>query len=96
MFDSVALLTCRLSPVAVAWFTWDARCAGAEGGLHVDAEGLRARATGWQPRVALADQPLARGVHYWTLRLDHYDGNADPAFGVARADVAKDKMLGND
>ncbi|XP_039751163.1 E3 ubiquitin-protein ligase TRIM9 isoform X1 [Pararge aegeria] len=80
----------------VAWFTWDARCAGAEGGLSVDAEGLRARASGWQPRVALADQPLARGVHYWRLRLDHYDGNADPAFGIARADVARDKMLGSD
>ncbi|XP_045768477.1 E3 ubiquitin-protein ligase TRIM9 isoform X2 [Maniola jurtina] len=80
----------------VAWFTWDARCAGAEGGLSVDAGGLSARASGWQPRVALADQPLARGVHYWCLRVDHYDGNADPAFGIARAEVARDKMLGSD
>ena len=81
----------------VAWFTWDARCGGrgAEGGLCIGAEGLSARAGGWQARVALADAPLARGLHYWRLRLDHYDGDADPAFGIARADVARDKMLGN-
>lgn len=78
----------------MAWFTWDARCASAEGGLTIGAEGLSARAGGWQPRVALADQPLARGVHYWRVRVDHYDGDADPAFGIARADVARDKMLG--
>lgn len=63
--------------------------------MSVCAEGLSARAAGWQPRVVLADQPLARGLHYWRLRIDHYDGDADPAFGIARADVAKDKMLGN-
>ncbi|CAH0714313.1 unnamed protein product, partial [Brenthis ino] len=83
----------------VAWFTWDARCAAgarAEGGLALSADGLCARAGGWQPRVALADQPLARGLHYWRLRVDDYDGDADPAFGVARADVARDKMLGSD
>nr|XP_026500330.1 E3 ubiquitin-protein ligase TRIM9 isoform X1 [Vanessa tameamea] len=80
----------------VAWFTWDARCASAEGGLAIGADGLVARASGWQPRVALADQPLARGLHYWRLRIDEYDGDADPAFGIARADVARDKMLGSD
>ncbi|VVC89930.1 unnamed protein product, partial [Leptidea sinapis] len=57
-----------------------------EGGLVIGAEGLSARAGGWQPRVVVADQPLARGVHYWRLRVDRYDGDADPAFGVARHD----------
>ncbi|XP_059050063.1 E3 ubiquitin-protein ligase TRIM9 [Achroia grisella] len=84
----------------VAWFTWDVRCGSGgscgSGGLSLSAGGLSARAAGWQPRVALADQPLARGLHYWRLRLDHYDGDADPAFGIARADVARDKMLGSD
>ncbi|GBP63276.1 E3 ubiquitin-protein ligase TRIM9 [Eumeta japonica] len=80
----------------VAWFTLDARCADSEGGLRIDADGLSARATGWQPRVALADTPLARGTHYWRISVDEYDGDADPAFGIARADVAKDKMLGSD
>ncbi|KAI5638861.1 SPRY domain-containing protein [Phthorimaea operculella] len=80
----------------VAWFTWDARCSEPEGGLTLSADGLTAKAAGWQPRVALADQPLARGVHYWRLRIDQYDGDADPAFGIARADVARDKMLGSD
>lgn len=78
----------------MAWFTWDTRCAIGEGALSLDAAGLTARAGGWQPRVALADQPLARGCHYWRLRIDDYDGDADPAFGIARAEVARDKMLG--
>lgn len=82
----------------VAWFTWDARCSSGGGGsgVSLSADGARAAAAGWQPRVVLADQPLARGLHYWTLRLDAYDGDADPAFGIARADVARDKMLGSD
>ncbi|KAM3964161.1 E3 ubiquitin-protein ligase Trim9 [Aphomia sociella] len=82
----------------VAWFTWDVRCGSAsgDGGVSLSADGLSARASGWQPRVALADQPLARGLHYWRLRIDQYDGDADPAFGIARADVARDKMLGID
>lgn len=84
----------KLLFLIVAWFTWDARCASVEGGLAIGSEGLVARASGWQPRVALADQPLARGLHYWRLRIDDYDGDADPAFGIARADVARDKMLG--
>lgn len=89
--DAIGLQT---SPVA--WFAWDARCAvgRAEGALSVGADGLSASAAGWQPRVLIADTPLARGTHYWRLRLDHYDADADPAFGVARADVARDKMLG--
>ncbi|KAJ8721547.1 hypothetical protein PYW07_002322 [Mythimna separata] len=80
----------------VAWFTWDARCAEPEGGVTLSGDGLSAAAAGWQARVALADQPLARGRHYWRLRVDRYDGDADPAFGIARADVARDKMLGSD
>ncbi|CAH0407046.1 unnamed protein product [Chilo suppressalis] len=80
----------------VAWFTWDVRFGCADGGVALSADGLSASAAGWQPRVALADQPLARGLHYWRLRLDQYDGDADPAFGIARADVARDKMLGSD
>lgn len=63
-------------------------------GVTLSGDGLSAAAGGWQPRVALADTPLARGVHYWRLRIDRYDADADPAFGVARADVARDKMLG--
>ncbi|XP_041984748.1 E3 ubiquitin-protein ligase TRIM9 [Aricia agestis] len=85
-----------LQTASVAWFAWDARCSGAEGGLTIGADGLSARAGGWQPRVAVADTPLARGVHYWRLRVDRYDGDADPAFGVARAGVSRDKMLGAD
>lgn len=49
---------------------------------------------GWQARVSLTGQPLACGVHYWRVRIDEYDGDVDPAFDIARAEVARDKMLG--
>lgn len=87
-----------LQTAPVAWFTWDATCAaeGAPSGLQLSADGLGAAVQGWEHRVALADAPLARGRHYWRLRIQRYEGDADPAFGVARADVARDKMLGSD
>lgn len=37
---------------------------------------------------------FARGVHYWEYEITKYDASADPSFGVARNDVAKDEMLG--
>lgn len=42
----------------------------------------------------MSNLAFSRGVHYWELSVDRYDGNADAAFGVARCAVAKDKMLG--
>lgn len=37
---------------------------------------------------------FSRGVHYWEFTIDKYTADTDPAFGVARIDVTRDKMLG--
>lgn len=49
---------------------------------------------GWEHRVALGSVGFSRGVHYWEFTIDNYTADTDPAFGVARIDVARNKMLG--
>lgn len=51
-------------------------------------------ADGWEHCVALGSVGFSRGVHYWEFTIDKYTADTDPAFGVARIDVARDKMLG--
>lgn len=49
---------------------------------------------GWEHRVGLGSVGFSRGVHYWEFTIEKYVPDTDPAFGVARIDVARDKMLG--
>lgn len=49
---------------------------------------------GWEHSVALGSVGFSRGVHYWEFTIDTYTADTDPAFGIARIDVARDKMLG--
>jgi hypothetical protein len=51
-------------------------------------------ADGWEHCVALGSVGFSRGVHYWEFTIDKYTSDTDPAFGVARIDVSRDKMLG--
>lgn len=51
-------------------------------------------ADGWEHCVALGSVGFSRGVHYWEFTIDKYSADTDPAFGIARIDVGRDKMLG--
>lgn len=49
---------------------------------------------GWDHRIALGCVGFSRGVHYWEFTVNKYVADTDPAFGIARIDVARDQMLG--
>lgn len=49
---------------------------------------------GWDHRIALGSVGFSRGIHYWEFTINKYVADTDPAFGVARIDVARDQMLG--
>lgn len=61
---------------------------------RLSADGLTATTDSYEPRILLSSVGFSRGVHYWEFTVDRYDGAADPAFGIARRDVARDAMLG--
>ena len=48
----------------------------------------------YENKVVLSNVGFSRGMHYWEINIDRYDGSADPAFGVACQDVCRNKMLG--
>ena len=50
----------------------------------------------FEHRVAIGNVGFSRGIHYWEITIERYQNNADIAFGIARCQVAKDKMLGMD
>ncbi|XP_069952679.1 E3 ubiquitin-protein ligase TRIM9-like isoform X2 [Cherax quadricarinatus] len=79
---------------ATAWFSLDRALSHPECRLVGDAAG--ATCESYQHRVALASVGFSRGRHYWQFTVDAYDANADVVFGVARANVDKEGMLGND
>lgn len=49
---------------------------------------------GWGHRIALGSVGFSRGIHYWEFTVNKYAADTDPAFGIARIDVARDQMLG--
>ncbi|XP_037097110.1 E3 ubiquitin-protein ligase TRIM9 isoform X1 [Syngnathus acus] len=79
---------------SVAWFTFDT--ASAHPDIILSNDNLTVTCNSYDDRVALGGAAFSRGIHYWEMTLDRYDNHPDPAFGVARADVLKDVMLGKD
>jgi tripartite motif-containing protein 9/67 len=79
----------------VAWFTFDPQLSGTLcSGLNFMNDNRTVSADGWEHCVALGSVGFSRGVHYWEFTIDKYCADTDPAFGIARIDVSRDKMLG--
>ncbi|XP_037957587.1 E3 ubiquitin-protein ligase TRIM9 isoform X2 [Teleopsis dalmanni] len=86
-----------LQTAEVAWFTFDPVLSGGAGsGLIFSNNNSTVSVEGWEHRVALGSVGFSRGVHYWEFTIDNYTADTDPAFGVARIDVNRNKMLGKD
>jgi hypothetical protein len=79
----------------VAWFTFDPQLSSSLcTGLTFMNDNRTVSADGWEHCVALGSVGFSRGVHYWEFTIDKYTSDTDPAFGIARIDVSRDKMLG--
>jgi tripartite motif-containing protein 9/67 len=79
----------------VAWFTFDPQLSGGNcAGMNFMNDNRTVSADGWEHCVALGSVGFSRGVHYWEFTIDKYSADTDPAFGIARIDVSRDKMLG--
>ncbi|XP_073826739.1 E3 ubiquitin-protein ligase Trim9 isoform X3 [Musca autumnalis] len=86
-----------LQTAEVAWFTFDPVLSGGPGsGLIFSNNNATVSVEGWEHRVALGSVGFSRGIHYWEFTIDNYTADTDPAFGVARIDVNRNKMLGKD
>nr|XP_033808884.1 E3 ubiquitin-protein ligase TRIM9 isoform X1 [Geotrypetes seraphini] len=79
---------------AVAWFAFDTSSAHSD--IIFSNDNLTVTCNSYDDRVVLGKTGFSKGIHYWELTIDRYDNHPDPAFGVARLDVAKDMMLGKD
>ncbi|XP_068435869.1 E3 ubiquitin-protein ligase TRIM9 isoform X2 [Clinocottus analis] len=78
----------------IAWFTFDP--ASAHQDIILSNDNLTVSCNSYDDRVVMGNSAFSRGVHYWEMTVDRYDNHPDPAFGIARADVLKDVMLGKD
>lgn len=79
----------------VAWFTFDLELSNASGsGLVFSNDLSTVSVDGWDHCVALGSVGFSRGIHYWEFTINKYTPDTDPAFGIARIDVARDQMLG--
>lgn len=45
-------------------------------------------------RTVLGTATFSKGLHYWEVSVDRYDGNADIVIGVAQPAVNRQAMLG--
>jgi len=90
LFQSVLISYISACSIAVAWFTFDPVLSGGAGsGLIFSKNNATVSVEGWEHRVALGSVGFSRGVHYWEFTIDNYTADTDPAFGVARIDVAR-------
>ncbi|XP_056283320.1 E3 ubiquitin-protein ligase TRIM9 isoform X2 [Pseudoliparis swirei] len=86
--------TLMMQTSEIAWFTFDP--ASAHPDIILSNDNLTVSCNSYDDRVVMGNSAFSRGVHYWEMTVDRYDNHPDPAFGIARADVLKDVMLGKD
>lgn len=85
----------KINFASVASFTFDPDLSDASGsGLFLSKDLMKVSVDGWDHRIALGSVGFSRGVHYWEFTVNKYVADTDPAFGIARIDVARDQMLG--
>lgn len=80
--------------VTVAWFTLDPATAHPD--IVLTNDNATTTCTSFDDRVVLGNIGFSRGCHYWEVTIDRYDGNPDPAVGVALGSTIKDSILGKD
>lgn len=86
---------CDFLVLSVAWFTFDPVLSHIpNSGLVFSKNNSTVSVDGWEHQVALGSVGFSRGIHYWEFTIDAYTADTDPAFGIARLDVARDQMLG--
>ncbi|KAI1302354.1 E3 ubiquitin-protein ligase TRIM9 [Halotydeus destructor] len=78
----------------LSWFAFDPSTSSPDIGFTNN--NLTVACQTFENRLAMTNLPLTGGVHYWEYTVDKYDGNADPAFGIAKHGASKEKMLGKD
>ena len=78
----------------MAWFALDPVTAHPD--IVLTNDSMTSTCTSFDDRVVLGDIGFARGRHYWEVTVDRYNGNPDPAVGVAFANTIRDSILGKD
>ncbi|XP_077995691.1 E3 ubiquitin-protein ligase TRIM9-like [Glandiceps talaboti] len=86
--------TVCLQTAEVAWFSLEPSTAHPD--IIFNNDNMTVTCNSYDDRVVIGNVGFSRGVHYWEIVIDRYDNHPDPAFGIARYDVAKDTMLGKD
>ncbi|VDP66141.1 unnamed protein product [Schistosoma curassoni] len=89
--DIVAIKTARLASFVMNPLSGPAPPIS---GLKLSSDGCTISAQGdLEDRVLLGDVCFSEGIHYWEWNVEQYDGKGQPSFGIALAQVSKDKML---
>ncbi|GMR58256.1 hypothetical protein PMAYCL1PPCAC_28451 [Pristionchus mayeri] len=83
-----------LQTASVAWFQLTKSASQREIFLSNESHSLTATTIDYQ--TILGSVAFSKGVHYWEITVDRFDGNADIVVGVARHTVNRNLMLGKD
>ncbi|GMT09316.1 hypothetical protein PFISCL1PPCAC_613 [Pristionchus fissidentatus] len=83
-----------LGTASVAWFQLTKSASQREICLSNESHTLTATTIDYQ--TILGSVAFSKGIHYWEISVDRFEGNADIVVGVARNVVNRNLMLGKD